>query len=140
MLEVCPDVDFYLSPTVGLFNVLTVCDFHRSWAEKGLIRPDCFHVNMLYGPMDRRADVLPPHLKDEARERINNHIQWIRTQGSNAINRCIPEFQALITMMDGDDKTHLIPEFYKINDPLDEWREEKFDEVFPELISMRKYQ
>jgi hypothetical protein len=37
-------------------------------------------------------------------------------------------------------KSHLIPEFFRINDPLDEWREESFDDVFPELNEMRKYQ
>ena len=140
MLEICPDVDFYISPTVGLFNVLHITDFHRSWVEKKLIEPHCLHLNMLYGPEDRRADVLPQKLKDEAREKINEHIAWIRTQGQQAIERCIPEFEALITMMDGDDKTHLIPEFFRINDPLDEWRDEKFDDIFPELNELRRYQ
>jgi len=140
MLEICPDVDFYLSPTVGLFNVLTICDFHRSWVDKKLIRPSCFHLNMLYGPEDRRADVLPDTLKAEATERINKHIEWLYTTDVDAINRCVPEFQALLTMMNGEDRTDLIPEFYRINDPLDAWRNEKFDDIFPELNEMRKYQ
>ena len=140
MLEVCPEVDFYLSPTVGLFNVLKVCQFHRSWVEKGYIKASDFHINMLYGPKDRRADVLPPALKDEARAEITEHIAWIKTKGNNAINRCVPEFEALLVMMDAEDRTDMIPEFYRINDPLDEWRDEKFDDIFPELTPMRKYQ
>jgi radical SAM protein with 4Fe4S-binding SPASM domain len=140
MLEICPKVDFYLSPTVGLFNVLTVCDFHRNWTEKKLIEASNFHLNMLYGPEDRRADVLPAKLKLEAREKIKEHIMWLKTQDRNAQQRCIPEFKALLTMMYDDDKSHLIPEFFRINDPLDEWREESFDDVFPELNEMRKYQ
>jgi len=95
---------------------------------------------MLYGPVDRRTDVLPPALKDEARKEITEHIAWIKTKDGNAINRCVPEFEALLVMMDAEDRTDLIPEFYRINDPLDEWRKEKFDDIFPELISMRKYQ
>ena len=42
--------------------------------------------------------------------------------------------------MNGADRTDLIPRFFEINDPLDEWRDEKFDDVFPELADMRKYQ
>jgi len=42
--------------------------------------------------------------------------------------------------MYADDKTHQIPEFYRINEPLDVFREEKFDDIFPELKEMRKYQ
>ena len=141
MLEICPQVDFYLSPTVGLFNILTVCDFHQNWTEQGLIKAHNFHVNPLYSPDDRRADVLPPVLKDQARERILEHITWIRKQGREAIERCVPEFESLLTQMDSDDKTHLIPEFFRINDPLDQWREESFDNTFPELAKeMRKYQ
>lgn len=140
MLEICPQVDFYLSPTVSVFNILTVTDFHRSWVEKGLIRPHCFHVNILYSPLTRRADVLPPNIKEQAREKIQEHIAWLNTQDRQTIDRCVPEFEGLLNMMNGDDKTHLIPEFFKINDPLDEWRDEKFDDVFPELKEMRKYQ
>jgi len=139
MLEVCPNVDFYLSPTVGLFNVLKICEFHKGWVDRGLIKASDFHVNLLYTPTDRCANVLPPALKEEAREKITNHIAWIRTQGHNAIDRCIPEFEGLLTMMNDADRTDLIPEFYRINDPLDEWRDEKFDDIFPELISMRDY-
>ena len=139
MIEVCPDVDFYVSSTVSLYNVLTVCDFHKSWVEKGLIRPDCFHLNLLHGPEDRRVDVLPPKLKDQARERIQEHIEWLETQGRNTRDRCVPAYEGLITMMDGDDKTRLIPEFYRINEPLDVWREENLDQIFPELKVMRNH-
>lgn len=139
MLEVCPNVDFYLSPTVGLFNILKVCEFHKDWTERGFIKASDFHINLLYTPKDRKCDVLPPRLKDEAREKILNHLEWIKTQGQNAMARCIPEFEAMLRVMDAEDRTELIPEFFRINDPLDEWREEKFDDIFPELNEMRWY-
>jgi len=140
MIEICPDVDFYVSATISLYNVLTICDFHKSWVEQELIRPDCFHLNMLNGPVDRRIDVLPAVLKDQARAKILKHIEWLKTQGKPAMDRCIPEYQGVLTMMYADDKTHQIPEFYRINEPLDVFREEKFDDIFPELKEMRKYQ
>lgn len=140
MIEICPRVDFYLSPTVSLFNVLHVGDFHRNWAEQGLIKPHSFHVNPLYGPLDRAVDVLPQNIKDVATEKLLKHIDWIHTQGQEAVERCVPEFEALIKQMNGADRTDLIPRFFEINDPLDEWRDEKFDDVFPELADMRKYQ
>jgi len=140
MLEVCPDVRFHISCTVSLYNVLHITDFHRQWAEQGLIRPVDWHSNILMGPRDRRVDVLPPHLKDIAREKILLHIEWLNTCDQSARERCIPGYEAIIRVMDKEDRTDLIPEFYRINDPLDEWRKEKFDDVFPELTDMRKYQ
>jgi hypothetical protein len=46
MMEVCPQVDFYISSTVGLINALTHTDFHRSWVEQGLIKPQDFNFNL----------------------------------------------------------------------------------------------
>ena len=34
MLEICPQVDFYISATVGLINSLHIVDFHRNWADE----------------------------------------------------------------------------------------------------------
>lgn len=140
MIEVCPRVDFYLSPTVSVFNVLHVGDFHRDWVEQGLIKPHSFHVNPLYFPRDRAVDVLPPAIKAEATDKLLKHIEWIKTQGREAIERCVPEFESLITQMNAEDRTDLIPEFFRVNDEVDKFRSEKFDDVFPELAEMRKYQ
>ena len=74
MIEICPDVDFYVSATISLYNVLTVADFHESWVNAGLIKAGDFHCNMLTNPQDRRIDVLPAYLKDQVRARILQHI------------------------------------------------------------------
>ena len=34
MMEVCPNVDFYISATVGLINSLHIPDFHKNWVEQ----------------------------------------------------------------------------------------------------------
>jgi hypothetical protein len=39
MLEVCPRVDFYVSPTLSIMNALHLPDFHRTWVKKGYIKP-----------------------------------------------------------------------------------------------------
>ena len=38
MLRVCPNVDFYISPTLSIMNAWHLPDFHRDWVERGLIR------------------------------------------------------------------------------------------------------
>jgi len=140
MMEVCPDVGFYISCTVSLYNVLHIVDFHRDWIERGLIGPGDWHCNVLFGPPDRRVDVLPPHLKDIARRKITEHIQWLKnTDNRRAEEKSIPGFEAVLAVMDGDDKTYKITEFYRVNDELDKYRQEKFDTTFPELIDMKKY-
>ena len=50
MLEVCPNVDFYISSTVGLINALHIADFHRELGRQGLIKPQDFNFNLLQYP------------------------------------------------------------------------------------------
>jgi hypothetical protein len=58
MIEVCPQVDFYISATVGLVNALHVVDFHKNWVEQGLIKAQDFNFNLLQWPKWLRIDNL----------------------------------------------------------------------------------
>jgi len=39
MMEICPGVDFYISPTLSIMNAWHLPDFHRDWVERGFIKP-----------------------------------------------------------------------------------------------------
>ena len=69
MLEVCPKVDFYISSTVGLINALHISDFHRSWVEQGLFKPQDFNFNLLQYPYAQRIDLLPESYKQKVKEK-----------------------------------------------------------------------
>ena len=72
MLEVCPQVDFYISATVGLSNCLHVLDFHKSWVEQGFIKPQDFNFNLLQYPLWQRMDLLPLEEKKELLQNTKN--------------------------------------------------------------------
>ena len=74
MMEVCPQVDFYISSTVSLMNSLHVCDFHKNWVEQGLIKPQDFNFNLLQHPIWQRMDILPPEHKERVKEKYEDHI------------------------------------------------------------------
>ena len=69
MLEVCPQVDFYISSTVGLVNALHVPDFHKNWVEQGLIKPQDFNFNLLQFPLWQRMDLLPQEFKEQVKQK-----------------------------------------------------------------------
>ena len=137
MLEVCPGVDFYISATVNVFNVLHISNFHRDWVSKGLIKPQDFNVNILQGPDYYRCDILPEHLKTAAAEKIQSMIEWL--QPNDHLKRATTGYQGIINFMTAQDNSHLIKEFLRITDQLDALRKEKFDLVFPELRSLREF-
>jgi hypothetical protein len=57
MLRICPEVDFYISPTLSIMNAWHLPDFHRDWVERGLIRAQDLNVNILQDPPHYRIDI-----------------------------------------------------------------------------------
>lgn len=140
MLKVCPDVDFCVSSTVSIFNVLHITDFHREWVELGLIQPKDWNINILQGPDYERVNILPQYYKDLARHKISDHIEWL--EPLDPLTRATNGYRSLITFMDrtqsGIDKIKLA-EFFKRNDALDQFRNEDFYATFPEYAELKEY-
>lgn len=131
MLKKCPNVDFYISPTVGVFNHVHVIDFHNDWMDKGFIGPKDFNMNMIQDPMHYRIDILPETIKKQAQEKYKKHIQKIKPK--DELGRATGGFESALKMMLADDKSYLIPKFRDITRKLDNLRNQKTIEVFPEL-------
>ena len=130
MMEVCPQVDFYISSTVGLINSLHVTDFHRSWVEQGLIKPEDFNFNLLQHPVWQRMDILPPEYKQQVKEKFEEHIKWLTTQ--DGLTRATKGYQSAIDwMMSKDNQKHL-GLFFSNTRKYDKIRNENTLEIFPE--------
>ena len=131
MLEICPQVDFYISSTVGLINALHIVDFHRNWTDQGLLKPQDFNFNLLQYPFWQRIDLLPDAYKQKVKEKYEKHLEWLRPQ--DHLTRATKGFESgLDYMMRRDNFTH----FYKFKEgmqKLDAIRNENILEVFPEL-------
>ena len=130
MLEVCPQVDFYISATVGLSNCLHVVDFHRNWVEKGFIKPQDFNFNLLQYPMWQRMDLLPQNEKERVTAKYEEHIQWLKSQ--DRLTRATKGFESALDWMNKKDMSHHLPTFVGETRKYDKIRDENFTDVFPE--------
>lgn len=137
MLEICPNVDFYISATVNIFNALHVTDFHRNWTDRGLITAQDFNINLLHSPNYYRCDILPQRYKDEATLMINDTIAWLKDK--DHLLRATNGYQGLINFMQQQNNPQQLQEFFRITDQLDSLRKEKFDDVFLEYRELRGY-
>ena len=136
MLEVCPQVDFYISSTVSVFNAFHIPDFHRDWADKGLIRIQDFNINILQGPDNYRVDIMPLKMKHKLTSQINDHIDYIKDK--DPLNRASVGFKSLITFLWANDNSKHIPSFVKLVNKLDRFRNEDTWNTFPELGELRE--
>ena len=133
ILDQRPDIDFYISPTVSILNVLHLPDFHRSWVEQGFIRPDQFDISILFNPLHFRIDTAPKFLKDQIKKKYHAHLEWL--QPKDSLGRAMYGFQSVLNYIENDrsfDKEN----FWKEIKTLDNIYNLNFDDVFPELSEL----
>jgi MoaA/NifB/PqqE/SkfB family radical SAM enzyme len=131
MLEICPRVDFYISPTLSILNAWHLPDFHRVWVDQGLIRPQDLNVNILQDPAHLRIDIAPMKYKQRLRVKFEEHLAWLRPQ--DPLNRATVGFESAVNFMMATDNTQLIPRFWHKTRELDAIRGENCLLALPEL-------
>ena len=136
MLKICPDVDFYISPTLSIMNAWHLPDFHRNWVEAGLIRAQDLNVNILQDPAYYRIDIAPIKYKQLLRVKFEEHIEWLKTQG-DSLGRATQGFESAVSFMMATDNTHLIDTFWRKTHELDAIRKEQMLDIIPELTALK---
>lgn len=131
MIKVCPNVDFYISPTLSILNALHLPDFHKSWVEQGLIQAKDLNINILQDPEFYRIDIASASYKKEIEEKFNEHILWLEKKDS--LQRATVGFKSAINFLKANDKSHLISKFWEKTKQLDEIRNENILTIIPEI-------
>lgn len=130
MIQQCPHVYFELTPTVSVYNVLNLPDFHKEWIEQGLLDPKNIRINILLDPTYMRLSILPPWIKSKVYNRYQEHITYLK-QFDNT-NSVISDYQSIIKFMETDRTDEIKMWHYKTN-RIDKLRNENVFDVFPEL-------
>jgi len=135
MMEICPKVDFYISPTLSIMNALHIPDFHKAWVEKGYIKPQDLNVNILQNPDHFRIDIAPTQYKQRICAAFQEHLEWLRPM--DPLNRATVGFESAINFMMATDNGHLLPKFWEKTNQLDAIRNESILAVIPELAALK---
>ena len=131
MIRTCPDVDFYISPTLSILNAWNLPDFHREWVAHGLIRAQDLNVNILQDPPHYRIDIAPAEYKQKLETKYLEHLDWLRDR--DPLGRVTQGFRSAIQFMNATDNTPLIDTFWRKTHELDAIRRENILDVIPEL-------
>ena len=134
MLETCPNVDFYISPTLSIMNALHLPDFHRDWVDKEYIKPQDLNVNILQDPAYLRIDMATTDYKEKLVDKYQTHLEWLRPR--DALQRATVGFESAINFMTATDNTHLLPKFWNKTRELDAIRNEDIFKAIPELKAL----
>jgi sulfatase maturation enzyme AslB (radical SAM superfamily) len=134
MMETCPNVDFYISPTLSIMNALHLPEFHRDWVNQGYIRAQDLNVNILQDPAYFRLDIATADYKQRIQAAYDEHLEWLRPL--DALNRATVGFESAVKFMMSTDNSALIPKFWHKTHELDAIRNENILTVIPELAHL----
>ena len=129
--EHCPHVHIEIAPTVSILSILTLDELHKYFFEKGFISVNDIYLNILDRPDYYNIKIAPEELKMKIQEKLEKHIIWM--QENNAKESLIDEFNAVIEYMNLSSTQNQLNSFVKYTQQLDVMRNEKFEEIFPEL-------
>jgi hypothetical protein len=135
MLKTCPDVDFYISPTLSIMNALHLPEFHRTWVDQGFIRAQDLNINILQDPAHYRIDIAPIKYKQRIRVAYEEHLEWLRPL--DPLNRATVGFESAINYIMALDNTQLLAKFWAKTRELDAIRNENIMQVIPELEALQ---
>lgn len=132
MLATCPNVHFFLAPTVSILNVWHLPDFHQEWFDLGLIGPNEWTTNVLNYPIHLNIQALPFSYKQKVTIKYREYLDTLPAQ-DHKFERTANAFESIIRYMWEGNLIEQFPKFIEYMKTLDEIREESLLEVFPEL-------
>jgi len=135
MIRTCPNVDFYISPTLSIMNAWHLPDFHQEWVAAGLIQTQDLNVNILQDPPYYRIDIAPAEYKQKLEIKYRKHLDWMSDR--DLLGRATQGFESAITFMNATDNTQLIDTFWRKTHELDDIRNENILDVLPELAALK---
>jgi radical SAM protein with 4Fe4S-binding SPASM domain len=133
------NVDLIISPTISIFNVLSIAEMHQTLVEANHVLAEDVVPTLLIDPREFNIQNLTPELKQLAHIRIENHLEWLdnRTaKDTKKMNYVIRQYRNILTYM-----SHAGSREARFNLPskiqqLDVLRDEKFEDVFPEMACL----
>jgi MoaA/NifB/PqqE/SkfB family radical SAM enzyme len=130
MIDHCPHIDFYVSATISILNALHLPEFHKSWVDQDLIKPEDFNIQILFNPEYLRIDRAPAELKKEIKTVYQKHLKWLIS--NDPLGRATYGFQSVLSYIEKDSVFDAASFWNNIN-PLDEYHKTNMLEIFPEL-------
>jgi organic radical activating enzyme len=132
MLEICPQVSFYVSVTLSVFSFSTMAEFQQDWVNRGLVGLNDWNVNPLTYPLHYRVHVAPVEYRKNIIEEYKKHLEWIKARPHHN-QMTLDRWNSAIAFLEGDQLKEELKNFKSMTKSLDDLRQESFASTFTEL-------
>jgi hypothetical protein len=128
--EQVPHAEFQITPTISIWNVFTFPDFFDYMIDNELIDKNTSpRFNLATNPWYSNIMIMPVHIKEQL---IEKYAAYAEKYSYN--QEVANGFRMVIhNLKQGDENKDGIKEFIAFNEELDQFREERLDDIIPEL-------
>lgn len=135
LLLECPHIDFAVNSAVSILNIWHLPHFYENWVNAGFIGVSDIDVYVVREPSFFDIRRLPETLKQEITRKYEQFITAFSKTHSQFNQKTKGQLQYLTEYMNSA-QLPMLPEFYTHTNKLNEFRNENFIEVFPELTAL----
>lgn len=128
--EQVPHAQFQITPTISIWNVFTFPDFFDYMVDNGFIDTTSSpRFNLATNPWYANIMILPKHVK----RRLVELYRVYQEKYKDNIDIYNGFKMIIYNLTVGDENKGGILEFKQFNDELDQFRDEKFEEIVPQI-------
>ena len=129
--EELPNIQLQITPTISIWNVFKFPDFIDYMVDNGLINMKISpRFNLATNPWYANIMVLPKHVKNRL---IELYRVYQNKYGKDNVDVYNGFKMIIYNLSVGDENKGGILEFKQFNDELDQFRNEKFEDLVPEI-------
>jgi radical SAM protein with 4Fe4S-binding SPASM domain len=130
-------VNFTITSIVHLYNIFNLPKLQQHWIVNKKLNPKNLSFRALIYPENMTLQVLPISYKQLAEKIIYNQIDLLISISNT--ETLVDSWKNVLQYMNNKDQSHLLNEFFRLNDDKDKFRNERFEDVFPEYRDLRSY-
>lgn len=125
-----PHAEFQITPTISIWNVFTFPDFFDYMIKEGFIDTNSSpRFNLATNPWYANIMILPVHIK----RRLIELYRVYQDKYKDNVDIYNGFKMIIYNLAQGDENKGGIQEFIQFNEELDQFRDEKLEDVIPEL-------
>jgi len=136
-----PHIHLIFSPTISIYNICRITQFHKYLVERNIIELKDFIPTLLTQPEYYNIQILPATLKEKVKNDIQHHIEWMQENSAHSdsqLDYVLKQFANIITYMFSADKFSDWQILLEREKRLDFIRKENFFKTFSEYTEFQE--
>ena len=131
-----PHVKIEIRTVVSIYNIFDVFNLYEYLITENIVASCDARIMPIFYPEYLSLQVLPYLYKIRISQLINNHMYFLKNNNGEHL---IDNWRGIRSFMMDEYKSQLLSLFFDHVDKLDEVRNERFDETFPEYADLISY-